>query len=353
MNSDNVAAGPRARKKKEEEGGEVHQLLRLSDEVEQALREGQPVVALETTVINHGPPYPENLELAFAIGQAVREGGAIPATIGIADGHFVVGMSESELERFAGTEHIPKATTRDVGLILASGGLGATTVASSLFIADNAGIPVLSTGGIGGVHRNASVTFDISADLLELTRRQVAVVCSGAKSILDVGLTLEYLETLGVPVIGYRCADFPAYYCTSSGFPNPQRTDELTTLAAAIDVHWEAGATGSVVVTSPIEAEDALDSDRIEQAVQGAVQQAERDGVHGAAITPYLLKAVSAATRGRSAAASRAVLISTAKLAGQVARALADRQAAERDSGRALGPGRQAGRAGDMWKRVT
>ncbi|WP_435244597.1 pseudouridine-5'-phosphate glycosidase [Streptomyces sioyaensis] len=331
----------------------MHQLLRLSDEVEQALREGRPVVALETTVINHGPPYPGNLELACAIGQAVRDGGAVPATIGIADGHFVVGMSERELDRFAGTKHIPKASTRDVGMILASGGLGATTVASSLFIADHAGIPVLSTGGIGGVHRNASVTFDISADLVELTRRQVAVVCSGAKSILDVGLTLEYLETLGVPVIGYRCADFPAYYCTSSGFPNPQRTDELTTLAAAIDVHWEAGATGSVVVTSPIEAEDALDSDRVEQAVQGAVQEAERDGVHGAAITPYLLKAVSAATEGRSAAASRAVLISTAKLAGEVARALADRQEAERGPGRALGPGRQAAQAADVWKRVT
>ncbi|MBL1101045.1 pseudouridine-5'-phosphate glycosidase [Streptomyces coffeae] len=330
----------------------MHPLLRLSDEVEQALREGRPVVALETTVINHGPPYPGNLELALATGRAVREGGAIPATIGIADGHFVVGMSESELERFADTKHIPKASTRDIGLILASGGLGATTVASSLLIADNAGIPVLSTGGIGGVHRNASVTFDISPDLVELTRHQVAMVCSGAKSILDVGLTLEYLETLGVPVIGYRCADFPAYYCTSSGFPNPQRADDLTTLAAAIDAHWEAGAAGSVVVTSPIEAEDALDSDRIEQAVRGAVQQAEANGVHGAAITPYLLKVVSAATEGRSAAASRSVLISTAKLAGQVACAFADRQTAERSTDRARGTGRQAGRAGNVWKRV-
>ncbi|MEU5214484.1 pseudouridine-5'-phosphate glycosidase [Streptomyces sp. NPDC020742] len=304
----------------------MRELLRLSDEVAQALREGRPVVALETTVINHGPPYPGNLEWALAIGRAVREGGATPATIGIADGRLVVGMSEDELDRFAGTRHIPKASTRDIGLILASRGLGATTVASSSLIAGVAGIPVLATGGIGGVHRNASVTFDISADLLQLTRSQVAVVCAGAKSILDVGLTLEYLETLGVPVIGYRCEDFPAYYCTSSGFPNPQRADELTTLTAAIDLHWKAGATGSVVVTSPIEAEDALDSERIERAVQGAVRKAERDGVHGAAITPYLLKAVSAATEGRSAAANRAVLISTAKLAGQVARAFADRQ---------------------------
>ncbi|MFE1176410.1 pseudouridine-5'-phosphate glycosidase [Streptomyces sp. NPDC058773] len=330
----------------------MHQLLRLSDEVEQALREGWPVVALETTAINHGPPYPGNLEWALAIGRAVREGGATPALIGIADGRFVVGMSESDLERFAATEHIPKASTPDLGLILASGGLGATTVASSLLIAGLAGIPVLSTGGIGGVHRNASVTFDVSADLPELTRHQVAVVCAGAKSILDVGLTLEYLETLGVPVIGYRCADFPAYYCTSSGFPNPQRTDELTALASAIDLHWQAGATGSVVVTSPIEAEHALDGDRIERAVQGAVRQAERDGVHGAAITPYLLAAVSAATGGRSAAASRAVLTSTAKLAGQVAGAFADRRAAGCGAGRAPGSGRQAGQADDMRKRV-
>ncbi|MEX2969643.1 pseudouridine-5'-phosphate glycosidase [Streptomyces sp. C184] len=330
----------------------MHPLLRLSDEVEQALWEGRPVVALETTAINHGPPYPDNLEWALALDRAVREGGATPATIGIADGHFVVGMGESELEQFAATEHIPKASTRDIGLILASGGLGATTVASSLLIADHAGIPVLSTGGIGGVHRNASVTFDVSADLMELTRRQVAVVCSGAKNILDVGLTLEYLETLGVPVIGYRCADFPAYYCTSSGFPNPQRADELTTLAAAIDLHWEAGATGSVVVTSPIEAEDALDGDRVEQAVQDAVRQAERDGVQGAASTPYLLKAVAAATEGRSAAAGRSVLISTAKLAGRVAGAFADHQAAERGADRAPGSGRQAGQAGDVWKRV-
>ncbi|MFI5519958.1 pseudouridine-5'-phosphate glycosidase [Streptomyces platensis] len=330
----------------------MHQLLRLSDEVEQALEEGGPVVALETTAINHGPPYPGNLEWALAICRAVREGGATPALTGIADGHFVVGMSESDLERFAATAHIPKASTRDLGLVLASGGLGATTVASSLLIAGLAGIPVLSAGGIGGVHRNASVTFDISADLEELTCHQVAVVCAGAKSILDVGLTLEYLETLGVPVIGYRCADFPAYHCTSSGYPNPQRVDELTALAAAIDLHWTAGATGSVVVTSPIGAEHALDGDRIEQAVQDAVQQAGRDGVHGAAITPYLLAAVSAATGGRSAAASRSVLISTAKLAGQVAGAFADRRTTERGAGRAPGPGRQAGPADDVWKRV-
>ncbi|MFE6738233.1 pseudouridine-5'-phosphate glycosidase [Streptomyces tubercidicus] len=304
----------------------MHQLVRLSNEVEPALREGRPVVALETTVINHGPPYPGNLEWARDICRAVREGGATPAVIGVDQGHFLVGMTESELDRFARSKDIPKASARDLGPVLASGGPGATTVASSLLIADAAGIPVLSTGGIGGVHRDAPVTFDISADLLQLTRSQVAVVCAGAKSILDIGRTLEYLETLGVPVIGYRCEDFPAYYSTSSGFPNPQRADELTTLAAAIDLHWRAGATGSAVVTAPIDAADALDGDRIERAVHRALREAEQDGVHGAAVTPYLLKSVSAATGGRSAAATRAVLISSARLAGQVARALADRQ---------------------------
>ncbi|MDN3263006.1 pseudouridine-5'-phosphate glycosidase [Streptomyces sp. CSDS2] len=301
----------------------VNELVELGEEVATALSEHRPVVALESTVIAHGMAYPGNVETARAIEQAVRSAGAVPATIGIADGRFVVGMDDKRIEQFATTQGVPKVSSRDIGPVLAGGGLGATTVASSLVAADLAGIPVFSTAGIGGVHRGAQTTFDISADLVQFTRSRVAVVCAGAKSILDLGLTLEYLETLGVPVMGYRCDDFPAFYCRSSGFRNPQRIDDLAAIARALRAHWAAGLPGGALVTHPIAEADALDAQAMEEVIERALADADAEGVTGPAITPYLMKAVSRATEGRSAAANRAVLISTAAVAGELAVAYA------------------------------
>jgi pseudouridine-5'-phosphate glycosidase len=222
----------------------------------------------------------------------------------------------------AGTPGVPKVGNRDLGAVLARGGLGATTVASTMAVADLARIGTVSTGGIGGVHRGAAETFDVSGDLLQLTRSRVAVVCAGVKSILDIGLTLEYLETLGVPVIGYRCDELPAYYCRTSGHRVPQRLDRLADVAAAVDLHWAAGMDGSVVVTTPVDEQDALDSAEMERVIARALDAAETEGVRG----PGLMKAVSAATDGRSAAANRAVLLHCARLAGALAVLRAARQ---------------------------
>ncbi|SDP95273.1 pseudouridine-5'-phosphate glycosidase [Actinopolyspora xinjiangensis] len=297
----------------------MNELLSISDEVSQALAEQRPVVALESTVIAHGMPYPNNVETAFAIEKAVRDSGAVPATIAIMDGRFVVGLEEKDVERLGTSTGVPKVSSRDIGAVMAGNGLGATTVASTLVAADMAGIPVFSTAGIGGVHRGASTTFDISADLVQFTRSKVAVVCAGAKSVLDLGLTLEYLETVGVPVLGYRCDDFPAFYCRSSGFRNPQRLDDMDLVARAVDMHWQTGLPGGPLVTSPIPEEDALDSEMMESVITRALEEADSEGITGAAITPYLMKAVSKATEGKSSQANRAVLISTADVAGQLA----------------------------------
>lgn len=302
----------------------MHPLLQVSEEVRTALEEFRPVVALESTVIAHGLPYPGNVATALAIEAAVRSAGAVPATISLASGRFVVGMSAAEIDRFATTPGVPKVSSRDIGVVLAGGGPGATTVASSLVAADLARIPIFSTAGIGGVHRGAGETMDISADLVQFTRSRVNVVCAGAKSILDLGLTLEYLETAGVPVIGYRFDDFPAFYCRSSGFPVPRRIDELSEIAAALRLHRAAGLPGGALVTAPIAEEHALDSDEIETVIQEALRAADEAGVRGPAATPYLMKAVSRATAGRSAAANREVLISTAQLAGELAVAFAE-----------------------------
>jgi pseudouridylate synthase len=301
----------------------VHPLLTISEEVQDAIANTRPVVALESTYIAHGLPYPRNLETATAIEKAVRDSGAVPATIGLSGGQFVVGMDSEMLDRFAVTKGIPKASSRDIGVILATGGLGATTVASALIAAELAGIPVFSTAGIGGVHRNAGETFDVSADLIQFTRSRVVVVCAGAKSVLDLGLTLEYLETQCVPVIGYRCDDFPAFYLRSSGFPNPQRVDDLSLIVRAARMHWATGLPGGLLVTHPIHEADALDPVEMARVIDQALADAERDGVTGAPVTPYLMKAVSAATEGRSGIANKAVLISTAALAGQLAVAYA------------------------------
>ncbi|GAA2506535.1 pseudouridine-5'-phosphate glycosidase [Streptomyces thermolineatus] len=294
-------------------------LLDIAEEVAEAVHEGRPVVALESSNIPQGPAYPANLEMAVAIDKAVRDAGAVPARIGLLDGRILVGMTDDHLERFATTPDAPKVSTRDMGVVLAAGGPGGTTVSASLMGAELAGLSVFAVAGIGGVHRDAPQSFDISADLAQFTRSRLAVVCAGAKSMLHPALTLEWLETAGVPVIGYRCDDFPAYLSVSSGVRNPHRLDDLGDIAAAAVTHWAVGGSGSVLVTHPIAEADGIPSSDIEQALADAALLAERDGVSGPAITPYLLKAIAAATEGRTTAANRAVLLSTASLAGRFA----------------------------------
>lgn len=295
--------------------------LVFSEEVSDALRDGKPVVALESNVITHGLQYPENAATAHKVEAAVRAGGAVPATIGIADGRILIGMTEADIERFASTPGIPKVSSRDMPVILAQGGMGATTVASSLVAAELANIPFFSSAGIGGVHRGAERTMDISSDLIQFTRSRVAVVCAGAKSILDLGLTLEYLETHNVPLISYKTDDFPAFYCVSSGLRSPHRLDDEAMIARAIEWHWALGNHSAILITNPIRQEDAIDSREVDAVISKAMSTAEADGVRGNAITKYLMRAVDKATAGRSAKANMSVLISTAELAGRLATA--------------------------------
>ncbi|WP_340560939.1 pseudouridine-5'-phosphate glycosidase [Streptomyces sp. GSL17-111] len=302
----------------------MHALVEIHEEVHEALLERRPIVALESATLAHGPPFPGPVETAAAVEKAVREAGAIPATVGIADGRFVIGMDGVDIERFATApaDRVAKVSSRGIGAAIASGGLGATTVAAALVGAELAGIPVFATAGVGGVHRGAGGTYDVSADLTQFTRSKVAVVCAGAKSVLCVRPTLEYLETLGVPVIGYRCADFPAFYCRSSGLRNPQRMDDLADIARALRTHWDLGLPGGALVTTPVDEAHALDRDEVASVLRRALADADRAGITGPGITPYLLTAVSRATGGAGDEAHRAVLVSTARTAGDLAVAL-------------------------------
>ncbi|ANZ35847.1 pseudouridine-5-phosphate glycosidase [Lentzea guizhouensis] len=295
--------------------------LVYSEEVAEAITAGQPVVALESNVITHGLDYPENAETARRVQDAVRAGGAVPATIGIDGGRILVGMTDTDIERFASTPKIPKVSSRDLPIVLARGGMGATTVASSVIAAELAGLKFFSSAGIGGVHRGAERTMDVSSDLIQFTRSKVAVVCAGAKNILDLGLTMEFLETHCVPVVAYRSDDFPAFYCVSSGLRSPHRVDDPAVLAHAIENHWRLGGPGSFLVTTPTRPGDAIDGGEVEAVIAEAVERADRDGVSGQAITKYLMKAVERATEGRSAKANMAVLVSTAEVAGELATA--------------------------------
>ncbi|MCB5178958.1 pseudouridine-5'-phosphate glycosidase [Streptomyces antimicrobicus] len=295
--------------------------LVYSEEVREALHEGRAVVALESNVITHGLPYPDNAATARKVEAAVRAGGAVPATVCVDGGAIRVGMTDADIERFASLPGIPKVSSRDLPLVLASGGPGATTVASSLVAAELAGIRWFSSAGIGGVHRGAQETFDVSSDLIQFTRSRVAVVCAGAKMILDLGLTLEYLETHCVPVVAYRSDDFPAFYCRTSGHRAPHRVDDEAVLARAVETHWALGSPTSFLVTTPVREADAIDSAEVDAAIREAVTAAARDGVFGQGLTKYLMRAVDAATDGRSARANMAVLATCAETAGRLAAA--------------------------------
>src|SRR6266496_6022904 len=299
---------------------ELSPYLKLSDEVQTALQEQCPIVALESTVIAHGLPYPANIEIAWAMETAIRNEGAIPATVGIHDRKIVIGLNKDEIERLGTAQHVLKVSRRDLAVALATGQLGATTVAGTMLCASMAGIRFFATGGIGGVHRGAETSMDISADLTEMGRTPVLVTCAGAKSILDLDLTLEYLETLGVPVIGWQTDELPAFFLRQSGRMLSYQADDVATIAAAARLQWELGLHG-LVVTCPIPEQYALDAAPLEAATEEALRLARAQGIKGAATTPFVLAHVAEITGGQSVAANKALLINNARWAARFARA--------------------------------
>jgi len=302
--------------------------LSISPDVQQALAAGKPVVALESTIITHGMPFPQNLDMAKNVEAVVRQHGAVPATIAIMDGKFCVGVSGDDLERLAlAGGSAAKASRRDVSALLVKRAIAGTTVATTMQIAALAGIKVFATGGIGGGHRGAETTFDISADLQELSRTPVAVVCAGAKSILDIAKTLEVLETNGVPVLGYGTDEFPAFWARQSGFPVDHRFDDVADIAAAIANQIALGM-GGVLVANPIPAGDALDPAAIEARIAEAIAGAEAEGVSRKALTPFLLNRIFELTGGKSLVANIALVENNAMVAAQIAVALAAASAA-------------------------
>ncbi|KRQ86412.1 Pseudouridine-5'-phosphate glycosidase [Caloramator mitchellensis] len=294
--------------------------IEIGKEVEKALKLGKPVVALESTIISHGMPYPQNVETALNVERIVRENGAVPATIAIINGKLKAGLTPDEIEYLGkkGRE-IVKVSRRDIPFIVAKKLDGATTVASTMIIAALAGIRVFATGGIGGVHRDAQETFDISADLQELANTNVAVVCAGAKSILDLRLTLEYLETFGVPVVGYKTDELPAFYTRKSGFKVDYRVESPEELAKAIYVKWQLGLKGGVVVANPIPEEFEMDYDAINKAIEDALCEAKGKGIKGKETTPFLLAKVKEITGGRSLESNIQLVYNNARLASHLA----------------------------------
>jgi pseudouridine-5'-phosphate glycosidase len=301
----------------------MNQYLEIAPEVAAALNARQPVVALESTIVAHGMPYPQNLETAQIVEAIIRDGGAVPATIAILDGRLKVGLSSEELQRVAQSPDMVKASIRDLPVLVASGGNGATTVASTMRIAAMAGIHVFVTGGIGGVHRGAAKSFDISADLEEMAESNVAVVCAGAKSILDIGLTLEYLETAGVPVITIGAETFPAFYSRESGHKSPFTVANAEEVAAIARAKWEMGLKGGMVIANPIPVEDEIPAEEIDRQIQGALIEADTLGYRGKTVTPFLLKHVATLTEGRSLTANIALVRNNARLGAAIAVALA------------------------------
>jgi len=297
----------------------MKQYLEISPEVQEALETGKPVVALESTIISHGMPYPQNLETALKVEEIVRQQGAVPATIGIIKGKLKAGLTREELEYFATAKTIVKASRRDLPYITANKLDGATTVASTMIIAKMAGIKVFVTGGIGGVHRGAEETFDISADLKELANTEVAVICAGAKSILDIGLTLEYLETEGVPVLGFGTEDFPAFYTRESGFKADYKIEDAKEMAQLIHDKWALGLKGGLVIGNPIPKEHELNPEFIDKAIEDALKKANEEGVKGKKVTPFLLSYIKEITKGDSLKANIELVYNNARVGSAIA----------------------------------
>lgn len=296
--------------------------VEYSDEVKKAMEEGKPVVALESTIISHGMPYPQNIETAKACEEIIRENGAVPATTAIIGGKIKIGLSDEELEFMATSKDIIKASRRDFAYIVSRGLNGATTVASTIIASRLAGIKIFVTGGLGGVHRHAEVTFDISRDLEELAANDIMIVCAGCKSILDIGLTLEYLETKGVPVFGYQTDYMPAFFTRKSEFKVDYNIKNPKEAADAAKAQWELGLQGGILLTNPIPESDSMDEEKINSAIEKALVEAEEKGIHGKETTPFLLLKVLEVTEGKSLEANIALVKNNARLGAEVAKYL-------------------------------
>jgi len=288
-------------------------------DVKNALKNNLPIVALESTIISHGMPYPKNIETALMVEETVRSNKAVPATIAIIKGRLKIGLTKEEIEFLATNDEIKKISRRDLAVAVSQKLSGSTTVASTMIIADLAKISVFATGGIGGVHRGAETTLDISADLDELSRTNVCVVCAGVKSILDIGLTLEYLETKGVPVIGYKTSELPAFYSTKSGFNVDYRIDAAIDIASILKTKWDLSIDGGVLVTNPIPVAFELESSVMNEAINLAIIEADNENITGKKITPYLLSKVNEITKGKSLVANIKLIKNNADLAAKIA----------------------------------
>lgn len=297
----------------------LEKYLEINPEVKEAIENGKPVVALESTIISHGMPYPRNVETALNVEKIIRDNNAIPATIAILNGKLKVGLTEKEIEYLGKAKNVIKTSRRDIPFIIAKKSDGATTVASTMIIAALAGIKVFATGGIGGVHRGATETFDISADLEELAHTNVAVVCAGAKSILDIGLSLEYLETHGVPVVGYQTAEMPAFYTRKSGYNVDYKVDSPEEIATALKAKWDLGLNGGMVIANPIEEQYQMDYDIITSAIEKALNEADEKGIRGKESTPFLLAKVKEITGGDSLESNIQLVYNNAMLGAKIA----------------------------------
>ncbi len=297
----------------------MKQYITLSEEVRIAKDQGKPIVALESTIISHGMPYPQNVQTAREVEQIIRDNGAVPATIAIIDGKIKVGLSDDELEMFGKSSGVAKVSRRDIAYLIATKQLGATTVAATMICAELADIHIFVTGGIGGAHRGAETTMDISADLEELGQTNVAVICAGAKSILDLGLTMEYLETKGVPVIGYQTDVLPAFFTRTSEFPLNLRADDVDSIASTLKVQWDLGLKGGAVIANPIPEEHAMDEQFINGIIETALKEADERKIAGKDVTPFMLGKVKELTGGKSLEANIALVKNNAVVGAKIA----------------------------------
>ncbi len=294
--------------------------MKINPEVLSALKENRPVVALESTIISHGMPYPKNVETALKVEETIRSHGAVPATIGIIDGEPIVGMTPEEIEEFGKRKGVLKVSRRDLPVVYAKKLWGATTVATTMIIAAQAGIEVFVTGGIGGVHRGATETMDISADLQELAKTNVTVICAGAKAILDLPLTLEYLETMGVPVLGYKTEELPAFYNSHSGLKVDYRVEDAFEMAKIIKSKRENGLTGGILLTNPIPEQYEMPKEVIDKAIDNALKEMDKQGIKGKECTPFLLKTITDLTGGDSLESNIKLVLNNAAVGSEVAK---------------------------------
>ncbi|HKL11303.1 MAG TPA: pseudouridine-5'-phosphate glycosidase [Clostridia bacterium] len=305
-------------------GRNLNDIMEIKNEVKDALETGMPVVALESTIIAHGMPYPENVETALAVEDIIRKAGVVPATIAIVGGVLKIGLSEQEIEYLATAKNVMKVSRRDFPYVMAMGGDGATTVSGTMIAAELAGIRVFVTGGVGGVHRNAEKSFDISADLTELSRTGVAVVSAGVKSILDIGLTLEYLETEGVPVVTFGTADFPAFYSRKSGFKGSCSVSEFKEAAGIMKAKWDLGLSGGMIIACPVPGKFEIPLEDMEGTIDKALKEAEVAGIRGKDLTPYLLSKIKDLTGGKSLETNRHLVFENARIGAGIASAYAE-----------------------------